>query len=88
MGLHGVGIGFWHHQGGALAPGRADGAEQIGVLVTLVGGLARPCAFAGPLSDKAVLLAESGLVLEPDLDRLSGRNRAQMRRERSNEVFL
>lgn len=88
MGLHGAGIGLGHHQGRALPPGRTDGAEQIGVLVTLVGGLARPRAFAGPLSDKAVLLAEPGLILEPDLDRLSRRNRAQVCRERSTEVFL
>jgi hypothetical protein len=63
MGLHGAGIGFWHHQGRTLSRGRADGAEQIGVLVTLVSGLAGPCALSGPLSDKAVLLAEARFVL-------------------------
>jgi hypothetical protein len=88
MGLHGPRVGLWHHEGGALSAGRADGAEQIGVLVTLVGGLARPCAFAGPLSDKTVLLAEARLVLPPDFDALSDRNLAQMCRKRAREIFL
>jgi hypothetical protein len=62
MGLHGVGIGLRHHQRGALARGGADGAEQIGVMIALVGGLAGPCALARPQADLAVLLAQPGLV--------------------------
>ena len=40
--LHGLGIGVGHGEGGARAARRADGAEEIRALVTLVGGLARP----------------------------------------------
>ena len=42
MGLHGVAIGGWHHQRRPGSLGRAYGDEQIGALVALVVGLARP----------------------------------------------
>jgi len=72
MRLHGMGVGLWHHQGRADAPCRADGAEQIGALVALVGRLARPCALARPQADKAVLLPDPRFILEPDFYRFSG----------------
>lgn len=86
--LHGLGIGEGQRQAGTDAPGRADGAEQIGAFVALVGGLDRPCAASGPLPNQAVLLADAGLVLEPDLDRLSTGYAADMSFERAREVFL
>jgi hypothetical protein len=69
--LHGLGVGEGQRQRGADAARRADRAEQIGVLVALVGGLARPRAAPRPLPDQAVLLADPSLVLEPDLDGLA-----------------
>src|SRR5580693_3998550 len=45
------------------AAGRADRAGQIGVGVALIGGLPWPRSAPGPLADKAVLLADPGLVL-------------------------
>ena len=68
MGLHGLGVGEGQGEGRADAARWADGAEQIGALVALVGRLPRPRAAPGPLPDEAVLLADPGLVLEPDLD--------------------
>jgi hypothetical protein len=67
--LHGMSVGEWHHQPSASSPGRADGAEDVGVLVAKILDLTRPRAFSCPLVDEAVLLANPGLVLEPDLDR-------------------
>jgi hypothetical protein len=86
--LHGLGVGMRKGKGSALAARRADGAEQIGVLVALVGRLARPRAAFCPLPDQAVLLADAGLVLPPDLDGLAFRQVGQMRLQRAREIFL
>ena len=63
MKLHHVGVGVGQSERGADAAGGADRAEQIGVVVALVGGLARSRSTPGPLADKPVLLADAGLVL-------------------------
>lgn len=68
MKLHGFGVGIWHGQSRAGPTCRADGAEEIGVLIALVGWLAGPRSASGPLTDEAILLADPGLVLEPDFD--------------------
>src|SRR6202050_4702524 len=41
---------------------RADGAEQIGAVVALVGRLARARSPSRPLPHEAVVLADAGLV--------------------------
>src|SRR5215207_2418354 len=69
--LHGLAVGIGHGEGRAGCARRADGAEQVGALVALVGGLARARAAPRPLAHEAVLLADAGLVLEPDLDGLT-----------------
>jgi hypothetical protein len=61
--LHGLGVGVGQGERGADASGWADGAEQVGVVVALVGRLARPRSASGLLSDLAVLLADAGFVL-------------------------
>ena len=68
MHLHRVRADEREGQGGGDAPRRADRSEQVGVLVTLVGGLAWPRSSPRPLAHHAVLLADPSLVLEPDLD--------------------
>src|ERR1700693_4635824 len=67
--LHHVGISIGQRQRRPDAAGGADRAEQIGVVVALVGGLPWPRSTPGPLADEAVLLANSGFILEPDFDR-------------------
>jgi hypothetical protein len=61
--LHGVGVGEWKRKRRAHAACRADGAEQVGALVALVGRLDRPGAAPRPLSEKAVLLAYASFIL-------------------------
>lgn len=88
MQLHHVGVGMGQCEGRTDATGGADGTEQIGVLITLVGGLGGPCAAPRPLPDEAVLLADAGFILEPDLDRFALGYPLEMGRERAREVFL
>ncbi len=86
--LHGLGVGIGERERRADAARRADGAEQIGVFVALVGWLAGSCPPPGPLPDDAVLLADPRLVLKPDLDGLVRRDMGEMRLQRLGEVFL
>ncbi len=51
MGLHGIGVGAWHDEGGAL--GLGHGAEEIGALVALVLGLSGLGSLARPLAHRA-----------------------------------
>lgn len=86
--LHRLGIGERQSQRRAGAPGGTDGAKQIGRLVALIGGQARPCASPGPNPGLPVLLTDPGLILEPNLYGLVFGGSAQMRGERGGEVFL
>ena len=61
--LHHVGVGVGQRQGRPDASRRADGAEQIDVVIALVSGLSWPRSAPGPLPNLAVLLADAGLVL-------------------------
>ena len=88
MGLHGLGVGEGHGEGRADTARRADGAEQVGAIVALVGRLARAGAAPGPLPDEPVLLSDPGLVLEPDLDRFALWDVGEMRLQRRRKVFL
>ena len=67
--LHGECVGDRQCERRAFTPRRADRAEEIGVVVTLVGRLARSRSASSPLADEPILLADTGLILEPDFDR-------------------
>ena len=86
--LHHVGVGVGQREGGADAASRADRAEQVGVVVTLVGGLARSRSALGPLPNLPVLLADPGLILKPYLDRRRLRQAFEMSLQRALEIFL
>jgi hypothetical protein len=86
--LHHVGVGVGQREGGADAPRWADRAEQIGVVIALIGGLARSRSALGPLPNLPVLLADPGLVLKPDLDRRRLRQAFEMSLQRAREIFL
>ena len=86
--LHHVGVGVGQRQRRSDAPGWTDRAEQIGVVVTLVGGLPWPRSASGPLPDKAVLLADPSFILEPDFDRRRLGQPFEMSFQRAWKVFL
>ena len=88
MKLHGGGVGEGQGERRALAAGRTDRAEEIGVFITLIGRLAWPRAAFGPLPNKAVLLADASFILKPDFDRNAFRNIGEMGAQRLREVFL
>ena len=80
---HRLGVGVGQGERRADAARRTDRAEQIGVVVTLIGRLARPRPASRPLPNLAVLLADAGLVLEPDLDRRRLRQAVEMGAQRA-----
>ena len=86
--LHHVGVGIGKRQGRSDTPSWADRAEQIGVVVALIGGLSGPRSTPGPLADEAVLLADPGFILEPDFDRRRLGEPCEMSFQRAREVFL
>jgi hypothetical protein len=86
--LHHVGVGVGQHEGRPDAAGRADRAEQVGVVVALVGGLPWPRSAPGPLPNLAVLLADAGLVFKPDFDRRRLGQAVDMSLQRARKVFL
>ena len=64
---HALGVAPWQHQAGAFALGRADHAADIGRRGALVLGRRWPSAALGPLPRDAVLLADPGFILPPEL---------------------
>ena len=87
--VHCLGIAGRWDQGRALALLRADRTEDVGGGGALVTGRAWACAALRPPAGDLVLLANTGLVLEPDfylvaVDRLLARDCVQAR----GEVFL
>ena len=87
MELHRLGVGEGQRKRGPDASGGTNGAEEIGAFVTLIGRLARPRSAPGPLTHEAVLLADAGFVLEPDLDWRRGRQAVEMGAQRLREIL-
>jgi hypothetical protein len=67
MQVHRGDVAEWQDQAGRLARGGADRAEDIGGSGALIERGRRPCAAPGPAAGYLVLLADPGLVTEPDL---------------------
>jgi hypothetical protein len=84
--LHRLGAGMGQGERRADPAGGTDGAEQIGVVIALIRGLARPRSAPGPLSDLAVLLAAS-FVLKPNFDRRRFRQAFEMSAQRARGVY-
>ena len=89
MQVHRLGIAGRQDQASSFAEFRADGAEDVGRGGALIPRSARASAALGPPAGDLVLLADTGLVLEPnfyfaDIDCLFARDFIQVRWE----VFL
>ena len=84
--VHGLGVAGRQDQGGALALVWADRAEDVGGSGALVTRRDGTGTALGPPSRDLVLLADAGLVGEPDFYRVAGKcllagDCLQMRRE-------
>jgi hypothetical protein len=67
--LHGECVGDGQCERSTFTARRTDCTEEIAIIVTLVGRLARSRSASSPLTDETVLLTDAGLILEPDFDR-------------------
>jgi hypothetical protein len=86
MEVHRLAVTSRQDQSRTLAVLGADSAENVGGSGTLVARRAGPGAALGPAAGDLVLLADAGLVSEPDfygvaIDALPARNRLQTGRE-------
>jgi hypothetical protein len=88
MGLHRFGVAPGHDEPGALSLGRADGPEDVGPFGALVVRCPRPSAATGPAAGDLVLLADPGLIREPDLYQLAWGRGLRDLRQAGGEVFL
>lgn len=88
MQLHAGRPGKGQHQTCRLAECGADGAEQPGIFIALIGRLAWSGATPCPLPDKTVLLPDAGLVLPPELDPSSPGQMSCVSAQDRGEVFL
>ena len=88
MELHCFGVGVWQGKRRTSPASRADRAEQVDVLISLVGRLAWSRPSPRPLPDDAVLLADPGFILEPYFDRGRLTEAVQMSFQSPREVFL
>ena len=88
MQVHRRGVAEGQDQPRRLALGRADRTEDIGRLGPLIVRGRRPRAAQRPAPGDLVLLADPGLVGEPDLYPLARRLAARDLRHDGGELFL
>ena len=88
MQRHGLGVRRRHDQACRDATLRTGRAEQVGPVVALVVRRAGPRSTLGPDAGQRALLADPGLILEPDFDRLAFGALGDLRRDCRGEVFL
>ena len=88
MQRHGLGVRRRHDQARCDATLRTGRTEQVGPVVALVVRRAGPRSTLGPDAGQRALLADPGLILEPDFDRLAFGAVGDLRRDCRGEVFL
>jgi hypothetical protein len=71
MQVHHFGVGERQHEGGSNAAGRADRAQQVCPGVALIPRCNGARAAFSPHPGQRALLANSGLVLPPELERFA-----------------
>src|SRR3954471_14630716 len=84
----GLGVGVREDEGGADRPFGADRAERVGPGVAAVARGSGAGAAARPDPGQGALLADAGLILEPDLDRLAAGALGQRLAYQLGEAFL
>ena len=85
---HQLGIDRRQYKRCASAPCRADGAEDIDPVMALIAWRRRPGTPASLDPRQPTLLADPGLILEPDFQRLAAGSGRQPFAHRGGEVFL
>src|SRR4051794_40790457 len=88
MQAHGLRVASGHDQGRALALLGADRSEDVDRTRPLIVRGAGPGAPSGPAARDLVLLAHTGLVLPPQLDRGAVREARPDRLQGGGETFL
>ena len=88
MQRHGLGVRRRHDQACCHATLWTGRAEQVGPVVASVVRRARPRSTLGPDAGQRALLADPGLILEPDFDRFAFGAIGDLRADRRGEVFL
>src|ERR1700692_3307148 len=88
MQRHVLGVGGRHDQACCDATLRTGRAKQVGPVVALVVRRAGPRSTFGPDAGQRALLADPGLILEPDFDWLAFGAAGDLRRDCRGEVFL
>jgi hypothetical protein len=86
--VHGLGRGSRQDDGDAEIAIGADGAEQIGRLEPVIPDRPRTAAAGRPAPGQRAFLTDTGLILEPDLDRRRIGLRAPDFLDYPGEVFL
>ena len=86
--VHRRGVCDGHDAARGRAALGADRAEDVGPLVAGVARRPRARAALRPDPGEGALLADAGLVLEPDLERLAARSLWDRRGYRLGEAFL
>lgn len=69
MQLHSFSVGLRQDESRACPSFGADGPEQIGVVIALIGWQAWPGSLLCPDAYLTVLLSNARFILEPDFDR-------------------
>ncbi len=86
--VHDLGVDGGQHEGDVLAGGRADGGEDVGPLVAdLTWARGAPAPEPPAVADPA-LVADAGLVLEPELEALVGMRFGGRLQGRAEPLFL
>ena len=88
MQVHRRGVAEGQDETRGLAFGRTDRAEDVGRSRALVLGRRWPCAAESPPPCDLVLLADPGLVAEPDFYALARRRAGGDLRQADGELFL
>jgi len=77
-----------HDKRGRCAAGGTDSTEYIGPFIALIARGTGSCTSFGPDASQGSLLADTCLVLEPDLDRFASSMLGENGRHMVGKVFL